>query len=250
MGADNGDVRTRGQGSSSNSGSTSGHDELADLLSRLARSLEEDEGVESTLSGIVHAAVATVPGAQYASISQVRRGREVQTLAATGELPRAIDHAQYDTGEGPCLDSLWDEQTVRLSNPTTETRWPDFLKRARELGTGSMLAVQLFVNVDALGALNLTSEKVNAFDDESEHIALLFAAHAAVAMSNEQDQHDLRAAVRTREVIGQAQGVLMERFKLPATAAFRLLVRASQDTNRKLYDIADELSRTGQLPGR
>lgn len=250
MGTEKSDFAARGQGSSSNGGSTTGQDELADLLSELARSLEDDEGLEDTLKGIVEAAVVTVPGAQHASISQVRRGREVQTLAATGELPRTIDRAQYETGEGPCLDSLWHEQTVRLSDLRTETRWPDFIKRARELGTGSMLAVQLFVTVDGLGALNLSSEKVSAFDDESEHIGILFAAHASVAMSNERDQHDLRAAVRTREVIGQAQGVLMERFKLPATAAFRLLVRASQDTNRKLYDIADELSRTGQLPGR
>lgn len=250
MTADEAACEGRGQGSSNNGGTTTGQDELADLLATLARSLEHEAGVDDTLKRIVEGAVATVPGAQHASISQVRRRREVQTLAATGELPRAIDHAQYDSGEGPCLDSLWDEQTVRLSDLTTETRWPDFIKRARELGAGSMLAVQLFVSDDGLGALNLSSEKVDAFDDESEHIAILYAVHAAVAMSNEQDQHDLRAAVRTREVIGQAQGVLMERFKLSSTGAFQLLVRASQDTNRKLSDIADELTITGQLPMR
>jgi len=240
----------RGRPSAENGGSAAGQDELADRLSELARLLEHEAGVEETLKGIVEAAVDTVPGAQHASISQIRRGREVRTLAATDELPRAIDHAQYDSGEGPCLDSLYQQETVRLSDLTVETRWPDFVTRARELGVGSMLAVQLFVSGDGLGALNLTSEKPNAFDDESEHVALLFAAHAAVAMSSEQARHDLRAAVRTRETIGQAQGILMERFKLPPALAFRLLVRASQDTNRKLNDIADDLTRTGHLPGR
>jgi len=238
----------RGRPSAEDGGSAAGQDELADRLSELARLLEHEAGVEETLKGIVEAAVGTVPGARHASISQVRR--EVRTLAATDELARAIDHAQYDSGEGPCLDSLYQQETVRLSDLTVETRWPNFVTRARELGVGSMLAVQLFVSGDGLGALNLTSEKPNAFDDESEHVALLFAAHAAVAMSSEQTRHDLRAAVRTRETIGQAQGILMERFKLPPALAFRLLVRASQDTNRKLHDIADDLNRTGHLPGR
>lgn len=78
----------------------------------------------------------------------------------------------------------------------------------------------------------------------------MFAAHAAVAMSNEQERQSLRTAVSSREVIGQAQGILMERFRITADLAFRLLVMASQDTNRKLRDIADELTATGQLPGR
>jgi AmiR/NasT family two-component response regulator len=79
---------------------------------------------------------------------------------------------------------------------------------------------------------------------------LIFATHAAVAMAHEQEQQDLRTAVSTREVIGQAQGILMERFRITSDMAFRLLVRASQDTNRKLRDIADELTSTGQLPAR
>jgi AmiR/NasT family two-component response regulator len=80
-------------------------------------------------------------------------------------------------------------------------------------------------------------------------VALLFATHAAIAMSSEQSRQDLRTAVTTREVIGQAQGILMERFKITDDLAFRLLVRASQDTNRKLRDIAEEVTTTGQLPG-
>jgi GAF domain-containing protein len=239
-----------GRGRHSSDGSAGAVDDsLAWRLSELARILHAEQGLDKTLRQIVDAAVDTVPGAQHASISTVQRRREVKTLAATGELARSIDHAQYDSGQGPCLDALYGEITVRLPDLATDQRWPKFTARARELGVGSMLAVQLFVQQDRLGALNLHSRERHAFDVASEHIALMFAAHAAVAMSNEQERQSLRTAVSSREVIGQAQGILMERFRITADMAFRLLVMASQDTNRKLRDIADELTSTGQLPG-
>lgn len=238
----------RGKPSIDDTGTSTGQDRLADRLSTLARSLEMQPDLQSTLDAVVRAAVVTVPGAAEASISEVQHRRDVKTLAATGELPRAVDHAQYDLGEGPCLDSLYDHQTIRLSDLTAEQRWPRFVTRATELGVGSMLAVQLFVDGENIGALNLTSRQPNAFDDESEHVALLFASHAAVAMSGERARGHLQAAVGTREVIGQAQGILMERFKVTAERAFHMLMLASQDTNRKLRDIADELVSTGELP--
>jgi GAF domain-containing protein len=240
---------SRTKPSGNDTGTVSGEDELAQRLSELARTLEAKEGLDETLKQIVRAAVETVPGAQYASISRIQRHSEVTTLAATAELCRAVDHAQYDCGQGPCLDSLYNEKTVRLPDLATEWRWPEFTFRARELGVESMLSVQLSVQSDGLGALNLFSEEPNAFGESSEYVASLFAAHAAVAMSSEQSKLDLRTAVTTREVIGQAQGILMERFKITEDLAFRLLVRASQDTNRKLRDVAEELTATGQLPG-
>lgn len=223
-------------------------DQLADRLSQLARSLEQQPDAAETLDAVVHAAVDTVPGAQHASISAIRKRRVVETRASTGELPRAVDQAQYDTGQGPCLDTLYEQDTVRLPDLVAEQRWPDFTKRAIELGVGSMLAVQLFVEGDDLGALNLHSEHQAAFDEEAEHVALLFASHAAVAMSAAQQKQQLRRAVTTRQLIGQAQGILIERFKISDEQAFGLLVRASQDTNRKLVEIAADLVRSGELP--
>jgi hypothetical protein len=243
-----GETGGRGRPSSDDTGRATGENMLAQRLSELARTLEAENGLDETLKRIVQAAVDTVPGAQYASISRIHRHSEVTTLAATSELSRAVDHAQYECGEGPCLDTLYTERTVRLPDLDTERRWPEFTDRARELGVGSMLAVQLFVHSEDLEALNLLSEEPHAFGGSSARVALLFAAHAAVAMSSELSKLDLRAAVTTREVIGQAQGILMERFKITEDLAFRLLVRASQDTNRKLRDIAEELTATGELP--
>ena len=239
---------SKGQPSSSDTGQTGGRDRLADQLGELARSLEAEDDVEATLTAIVHAAVGTVPGAEHASISAVKKRQEVQTLAATDQLPRASDRAQYEAGQGPCLDSLYDQKTIRLPDMSAEQRWPEFAKRATELGIASMLAVQMYVDGDDLGALNLASPQINAFDDESEHVALLFAAHAAVAMAGAQQQEQLRSALQTRDLIGQAKGILMERFKITGDKAFQLLVRTSQTTNRRLPDISEELVSSGELP--
>lgn len=237
----------RGRPSSSDTGASTGLDALAHRLSDLARTLEQEDDLPETLQAIVHAAAGTIPGAQHASISAVKARREVVTLAATGELPRAVDRAQYETGQGPCLDSLFEQRTVRLSDVGAEERWPQFCARAAERGMGSMLSLQLFVDGDDLGALNLHSEAVNAFDDDSEHVGLLFASHAAVAMAGAQEQNRLREGMHTRDLIGQAKGILMERFNIDAEQAFRLLVKASQDRNQKLRDIAHQLAHTGDL---
>ena len=238
-----------GEPSSAFAGSGSGWNELAERFGELARDLQEKDDVAGTLNAIVSAAVDTVPGAEYASISTVARRREVSTPAATGELPRAVDRAQYGTGEGPCLDSLYRRRTVRLSDMASETRWPEFADRARALGVRSMLSIQLYVTGDDLGALNLHSTQVDAFDDESEQVGLLFASHAAIALIGAQEQEQLRASVSSRDLIGQAKGVLMERYKIGAHEAFRLLVVASQTTNIKLVDVAGHLASTGQLAG-
>jgi GAF domain-containing protein len=196
----------------------------------------------------VTSAVTTVPDAEHASISAVRRRREVHTIAATGELSREVDRVQYATQQGPCLDSLYDQQTVRLPRLAEEQRWPDFVSAAAELGVGSMLAVQLYVAGDDLGALNLISTSVDAFDEEDEHVAVLFATHAAVAMADAQATDRLERAVSSRDLIGQAKGILMERFRITDHQAFLLLVRASQTSNAKLTSVAEELVRSGVLP--
>ena len=220
---------------------------LAGRLGELARTLERESDLDETLEAIVRTAAETVPGAQHASISTVRRRREVHTVAATGELPRAVDDAQYETGQGPCLDTLFEKQTERLPDVAGDKRWPDFGKRASELGAGSMLSVQLYVDEDDLGALNLLSAHRDAFDAESEYVALLFAAHAAVAMSAAQQIDQLHRAINSRDTIGQAKGILMERFHVTGDQAFTLLVKASQRENRKLAEMAAELVATGEL---
>ncbi|MDQ3901507.1 MAG: GAF and ANTAR domain-containing protein, partial [Actinomycetota bacterium] len=209
-----------------------------------------EDTLRDTLRGIVAAAVDTVPGAQYAGLSEVQARREINTPASTDELVRVVDAVQYETGQGPCLDAIYLQQTVRVSDMGSDDRWPEFAKRAQQSGVGSMLSFQLYVVGDNLGALNLYNREPGAFDDDSEHVGLLFASHAAVAMAGAQRNEQLNQAMGTRDLIGQAKGILMERHKLTAEQAFMLLVRTSQVTNRKLRDIAEQLTTEGALPIR
>jgi GAF domain-containing protein len=231
----------------STNGSSGG---LAEQLSTLARTLEKPSTLQDTLDVIVASAADTIPGTQHASITSVERRATVRTLAATGDLPRRTDQAQYDTAQGPCLDTLYERKTVSVPRVGADDRWPAFAAAAGALGAGSMLCVQLFVQGDDLGALNLLSAEPDAFGPESEELALLFATHAAIAMAGAEQQDDLRRGMATRDVIGQAKGVLMERHKISSDQAFALMVRASQSTQRKLREIAEELALTGQLPER
>ena len=237
----------RGEPSSAYCGDGSPGNVLADKLGELSRELQEEASVQDTLDAIVHGAVDTVPGAEHVSISSVLRRREVHTRASTGDLPRAVDQAQYDAGEGPCLSTLYEQRTFRLDDLDADSPWPRFIARARASGLGSMLAVQLYVTGEELGALNLFSTRAGAFGDESEQVALLFAVHAAVALADAQEQEHLHAALNARDLIGQAKGILMERYKIGPQQAFQLLVVASQRGNVKLRDIAGHLAATGEL---
>ncbi|WP_447009970.1 ANTAR domain-containing protein [Saccharothrix hoggarensis] len=204
--------------------------------------------MEDTLRGIVHAAVGTVPGVKYAGVSVVEGRTTMSTPAASDELVYKVDEAQIDFHEGPCIDVLYEHRTVRLPNMAEEQRWPQFAARAAELGVGSMLSFQLYVTGDDLGALNLYSGHADAFTDESEQIGLLFATHAAVAMADAQKLARMSRAMNTRDLIGQAKGILMGRHKITGDQAFAVLVRASQHTNTKLVEVAEYLVHPDALP--
>lgn len=222
-------------------------DELAVRLGQLARSLQAEGDQELMLEEVIRAAVELVPGADHGSISRVIGRSQVIPEHSTGPLPVQLEIAQTELGQGPCLDSIYEQVTVRLSDTATDRRWPDFSRRAHALRVRSMLAVQLYVDGDNnLGSLNLFGTEPDASDDESEHIGLLFAAHAAIALAGSQAVTSLHQAVASRDLIGQAKGILMERHQLTADQAFRVLTRVSQHENRKLRE---ELTTTGAAAG-
>jgi GAF domain-containing protein len=222
---------------------------LGEVMSRVARQLQQEHGdVEATLQEITAAAVTAVPGATGCGISYVIGRRTVEPRAWTGELPKAVDALQGEVGEGPCLSAVWDEPVVRVDDVRTEQRWPRFAARAADLGAGSLMCFQLFVEDDKLGALNLYATEAGAFDEDSQEVGLMFASHAAIALAGAEHEQQLHSGMRTRDLIGQAKGILMERHKLTADQAFGVLARTSSLTNRKLSDIAEELASTGQLP--
>lgn len=220
---------------------------LASKLGDLARELQREQDTEALLTDIVHAALDLIPHVADASVSLVMGRRTVESKAASGELPRRIDALQSEIGQGPCVDAAYDERIVRVPDLSHETRWPEFAQAAYDAGARSMLSFQLFVEGDNLGALNLYGDDVNIFDEESEQVGLLVAAHAAVAFSGAQEISQLNQALGTRDLIGQAKGILMERFKISPQQAFHILTRASSDTNLKLRDVADHLASSGEI---
>ena len=227
----------------------SGRD-LAHVMAQVARTLHaERQPVEATLQAISAAAVAAVPGADDAGISLVVARSRVESRAPTGDRPAALDTLQDRLGQGPCLHALWDQGVVSIADMAAETRWPRFAAAALEHGVGSMLSLRLYVTTDTkLGALNLYAATPGAFDEESEAVARIFAVHAAIALAAAERETHLETALRSRDRISQAKGIVMERYKLTSDQAFTLLSRAASLTNRKLKDIAEEIATTGEIP--
>jgi GAF domain-containing protein len=225
-----------------------GGSRLAEMLSASARLLQAEPDLETTLQAVVAVTLSNVPGAEHAGITTLDKGRRPQTPAASHELVETVDAVQYRLREGPCLSALHGQSTMLADDLADDDRWPRFGPRAVELGVRSMVSFQLFVHAGTVGALNLYAHDRGAFSEESVAIGQLLAAHAAIAMVAARNAQEMKRALSTRDVIGQAKGILMERHKISADAAFGLLVQASQDANRKLRDIAVMVSATGDDP--
>ena len=223
---------------------------LGEAMSRVARQLQGEHGdVEATLQAIAVAAVGAVRHADECSVSYVIGRSRVEPRASTSDSAREADELQGRIGQGPCMDAVWEQQVVRVDDVARDDRWPEFARQAPALGAGSMICFQLFVEGDQLGALNMYARTPYGFDGDAEEIGQLFAAHAAVALAGAEHESNLRSGIAHRDVIGQAKGILMERHKLTADQAFGVLARVSQELNRKLFDVARELTDTGAVPG-
>jgi transcriptional regulator with GAF, ATPase, and Fis domain len=225
--------------------------ELADALAEMARDLAAQESTRATLDRVVVHAVALVEGCEAAGVMVVRRG-EVVTLAASDNVAVASDRIQGECGEGPCFDAARNTHEIyRITDFSTRSeQWPKYAPEARKLGIGSMMGFLLYTRDKDLGALDLYSSQPGAFGQQDEHIGWLLASHAAVAMSGAEHVENLETALETRKVIGEAVGILMARYKLAENDAFGRIVKASQDSNVKVRDLAETITLTGDIPER
>ena len=193
-----------------------------------------------------------VPGAEHASVSRVCGNRFV-TIRPTHPIAATADHLQYDLGTGPCVDAALEDRVIRVDDLRTDDRWPDYGARVHaQTGLVSSLSTRLYLEASAeITGLNLYSTQPGAFDDLAETTAILLATHGALAVLAAQE-HDraenLEIALATNRDIGVAMGVLMAVHGLDRVQAFNVLRIASQQTNRKLRDIAHEVGDTGHLP--
>ena len=194
---------------------------------------------EDTLALIVAGAVDTVPGVEHAGVTLLRQDGSITSYTPSSETVTEVDQLQATYREGPCVTALWEEHTVVVDDMAMETlRWPRFAPRAVSHGVVSMLSFQLFDRGDTLGALNLYSGVAKRFTHEAQNLGALFASHAAIALGEAQHVAQLHRALASRDMIGQAKGMLMERFDVDAGRAFAMLVESSQQTNVKIVDIA------------
>jgi transcriptional regulator with GAF, ATPase, and Fis domain len=228
--------------------------DLAEVFADIARQLQAEDTPEKVQERVSRAAVDTVDGCDHAAISVVHRRGAIETVGATDDVPHQVDAIQYEVGQGPCINAIAEHEVFLIDDLADDERWPPFSHRAaEETGVRSMLSFRLFLEDDVLGALNLYSRKVQAFDEHACAVGTVLAAHAAIAMQSAReheraDQLD-RARLTSRE-IGTAVGVIMARSQMTQEEAFEVLRRASQHLNRKLRDVAAEVVETGQLPER
>lgn len=224
------------------------HD-LARYFAELVHAVQAEGGRLGTLQTVCELAV-TIIRADHASIT-VRRGDAFSTLATTSDLPETVDRIQGEVGEGPCVAGLLDHESYSTGDLERDDRWPRFAGRvARETGLRSMLSHRLFVREGAVGALNVYAARPDAFSSGDVLVSEVFAAHAAIAVRAAEDQQradNLEIALRSSRRIGTAIGILMASHRVDEQAAFELLRRRSQDTNRKLADIAEDVVYTGLL---
>lgn len=212
---------------------------LQDNMRRLAEALKPGD-FDATLESITSAAVEVLPDVEYASITVKHADDSIDTVAPTDPLVLDLDGRQYELKEGPCYDAAVSTAHVISPDLESDDRFPKYGPYVVSKGIRAQAGLRLFDAPASQGALNLYSHDVGAFEDFTT-VAELFAHQAAVAIGYAREIADLNDAIRTRTTIGQAVGIIMERYELNDERAFAFLTRLSQHSNVKLRLVAAEI---------
>jgi hypothetical protein len=213
---------------------------VAEIMARVAESLGHAATTDEALRTITSCARETIPGVDFASISVRYRDGHLETLAPTDEIITQIDALQYEFREGPCYDAASTEEVVSTADIASDPRWPTYGPAAAALGVRSQLAVRFYETTQSCGGLNLYSAGCQALTNQVG-LAQVFAKHAAIAMGHTYTVEGLNTALAGRKAIGQAIGIVMERYGLDEDHAFEFLMRMSQTGNIKLRKVAAEV---------
>ena len=230
---------------------------LSESLSTLSRFFVGDRTLEETLLRVSELTIDAVPSASLVGITLLVEGRQ-RTAVFTDQAAPEIDQAQYDTGEGPCLDAFREQQVFAVDSMKEDGPWPAFRAAALAHGVHSSLSLPLVVDKVSVGAMNLYAHEPHSFRPADRDTGALFASQAAIVLANAQAYWDayslserLGEAMKSRAVIEQAKGMLMGAQGCDEEQAFALLVQASQRENVKLRDIARRIvANATQRPGR
>jgi GAF domain-containing protein len=219
------------------------HDEqeLAEAFAEITRVLLAEPDLQHTLDKMCHWLVGTVEGCDHAVVTLVK-DHGFDSKASSDDVGPAVDAIQFEVEEGPCVQAIREHMTLQVDDLTSETRWPNFARRAAEAtGVRSMLAFRLFLSGDTLGSLNLYSRRPSAFTEDSITVGTIFATHAAAALRAAQTRENLaqlRKLVESRELIAQAKGILMGRQGISSDAALEILYRGADRLKIELRELA------------
>ncbi len=222
------------------------HLRVAELVQHLYGRPDTDS--DTVVAELAEHAAVEIPGAEYAGVTVTRNAKNIDTPAATHKWPILLDEIQQRHREGPCLTAAWEEKTIHVANLATDERFPLYSRDVLEqTPIRSVMAFQMFIAGETMGALNVYAEESHAFGQESRAIGLIFAAHSSVAWNAARRDEQFKRALASRDTIGQAKGMIMERYSVDAVQAFEVLRKLSQDSNVPLVKVATELVTKAQL---
>lgn len=216
-------------------------------VAELALGLHAEPGSQRTVELIAEYACRVLPGSE-AGVLLLHGGARMAVASGSSERACRAAQLEVELKQGPAGTALTEEIDVRAAGPGVDHRWPEWGPRAAALGISAVLAARLTAGDRPIGAVVAYSTAPGGYTGEAEAVAEAFCRHAAVALSTSREGEGLQRAMDSRKVIGQAQGILMERFAVDADQAFQVLLRYSQHGNVKLIAVAERIIATRRLP--
>lgn len=225
--------------------------EYAEVLRHTMGKLTENVAtteIDSILRSATATAVELIPGVDCADVLLISRPNLFESMAATSQLAVDVDDLQQLFREGPCLDAALGHSVIVCNDLSEDPRWPRFAKSAIAAGVHALLSFQLYTHNGRMGALNLFGLKPGVFTAEAEALGAMLATHVANALIASDKELQFQSALSSRDIIGQAKGIIMERFGVDSVRAFELLTRVSQNSNVRVADVAAEIVARGPEP--
>jgi GAF domain-containing protein len=223
-------------------------DELAAVHARLSGILLTQQTMETALQLITSLARDTLPGSLGSGVTLMRADGQPGTSAATDPLVDTLDQLQYQVGEGPCLAAWASSAIVKSDDLSTERRWPTWSSRAADLGMRSVLSTPMDAGGASWGAVKVYSEAVGAYDERAEDLLRRFADQAAIFVSNvhtaksaQRFGDELKATLRSRDVIATARGMVMARRNFDTDRAYRHLIWLARRAHIPLSELAERI---------
>lgn len=217
-------------------------------LTRIVTELSELADLDKSID-LITSSAKWMFDADEVGVTLIKPGARLETVGPTADLAARADDMQHELGEGPCIDAATEAQIVRTDDPANDARWPLWGPAIAELGVRSSISVDLVNHQVRLGALNLYGKRHEQFAHLDPEELRTYATHVMAVLGATHRIESLESALETRTVIGQAEGIVMERFSIDAVTAFAVLRRASQQSNVKVRDLAEQLVQKGDISG-